>query len=271
MSERRYPVEPRVPAVLTVDVGGSHVKAVLNGHRRAAALRLRPGAHREADGRRCARADDGLGLHPGVASACRPRSSDGRVLHDPVNLGTGWTTLDYEQVVRQAHEGGQRCRDAGVRQLRGRPHAVPRARDGARVDDDPRGHDRADGARPPSVPQGDVRGLRRRAGARAAREQALAQGRDRHRRAADCRPAARLRRDRRRERGAPRRRASTRTAGSGTTRLRSSAASASGSIRRSPEPPTRPPPRAPHPRAAPAPGRGASGPRTCRVRARRRP
>ena len=31
MSERKYPVEPRAPAVLAVDVGGSHVKAVLNG------------------------------------------------------------------------------------------------------------------------------------------------------------------------------------------------------------------------------------------------
>jgi len=31
VTERRYPVEPRAPAVLTVDVGGSNVKAVLNG------------------------------------------------------------------------------------------------------------------------------------------------------------------------------------------------------------------------------------------------
>ena len=30
-AERRYPVEPRAPNVLAVDVGGSHVKAVLNG------------------------------------------------------------------------------------------------------------------------------------------------------------------------------------------------------------------------------------------------
>ena len=29
--ERRYPAEPRAPAVLAVDVGGSHVKEVLNG------------------------------------------------------------------------------------------------------------------------------------------------------------------------------------------------------------------------------------------------
>ena len=29
--ERRYPVEPRAPKILAVDVGGSHVKAVLNG------------------------------------------------------------------------------------------------------------------------------------------------------------------------------------------------------------------------------------------------
>ena len=30
-SGRKYPVEPRAPAVLAVDVGGSHVKEVLNG------------------------------------------------------------------------------------------------------------------------------------------------------------------------------------------------------------------------------------------------
>ena len=29
-SERRYPVEPRAPNVLAVDIGGSHVKAVLH-------------------------------------------------------------------------------------------------------------------------------------------------------------------------------------------------------------------------------------------------
>ena len=28
---RKYPVEPKAPAVLAVDVGGSHVKVVLNG------------------------------------------------------------------------------------------------------------------------------------------------------------------------------------------------------------------------------------------------
>jgi predicted NBD/HSP70 family sugar kinase len=29
--ERKYPYEPKAPAVLAVDVGGSHVKTVLNG------------------------------------------------------------------------------------------------------------------------------------------------------------------------------------------------------------------------------------------------
>src|SRR5262245_64769707 len=31
VAEHRYPVEPGAPPVLAVDVGGSHVKAVLNG------------------------------------------------------------------------------------------------------------------------------------------------------------------------------------------------------------------------------------------------
>ena len=31
MSERKYPVEPRAPDVLAIDVGGSHVKMVRNG------------------------------------------------------------------------------------------------------------------------------------------------------------------------------------------------------------------------------------------------
>ena len=30
-TERKYPYEPKAPAVLAVDVGGSHVKTVLNG------------------------------------------------------------------------------------------------------------------------------------------------------------------------------------------------------------------------------------------------
>ena len=31
MSNRKYPAEPRAPVVLTVDVGGSHVKCLVSG------------------------------------------------------------------------------------------------------------------------------------------------------------------------------------------------------------------------------------------------
>ena len=96
MSERQYPVEPRAPAVLTVDVGGSHVKAVLNGidERRLFASGPKLTGKQMVDGVLELTTDwDYTQVSVGLPAPV----VGGRVLHDPVNLGKGWTTLDYEQ------------------------------------------------------------------------------------------------------------------------------------------------------------------------------
>lgn len=92
---RKYPVEPRAPAVLTVDVGGSNVKAVRNG----------------IDERRRFSSGDGLTPEQMVAGVLeRTRDWDfvgvsvgvpapvvhGRVVKEPVNLGEGWTEFDFD-------------------------------------------------------------------------------------------------------------------------------------------------------------------------------
>jgi polyphosphate glucokinase len=88
------PFEPEAPAVLAVDVGGSHVKMVLNG----------------VQERR--RFDSGSGLTPedmvsgvqallgdwspvGVSVGVPAMVTGGRVLHEPVNLGTEWVGFDF--------------------------------------------------------------------------------------------------------------------------------------------------------------------------------
>jgi polyphosphate glucokinase len=93
--ERKYPVEPRAPAVLAVDVGGSHVKALLNG----------------IDERRRFVSGDKLTAEQMVAGVLEQTEDweyvavsvgvpapvvDGRVATDPVNLGKGWAGFDFE-------------------------------------------------------------------------------------------------------------------------------------------------------------------------------
>lgn len=92
---RRYPVEPDAPRVLAVDVGGSHVKAVLNGvdERR-----------RLASGPKLTAAEMARGVlelvsdwHFEAVSIGIPAPIvAGRVAKEPVNLGTGWVGFDYE-------------------------------------------------------------------------------------------------------------------------------------------------------------------------------
>jgi polyphosphate glucokinase len=95
VAERQYPVEPRAPAVLTVDVGGSHVKVLLNGldERRRFVSGKKLTGKQMVDGvleltTDWEYAQVSVGLPAPVVG--------GRVLHDPVNLGTGWADLDYE-------------------------------------------------------------------------------------------------------------------------------------------------------------------------------
>ena len=92
---RKYPVEPRAPAILAVDVGGSHVKAVLNGvdERRRFASGDELTAEQMVAGVLAQTADwDYLGVSVGVPAPV----VDGRVVREPVNLGEGWEGFDFE-------------------------------------------------------------------------------------------------------------------------------------------------------------------------------
>ncbi len=96
MSDRKYPVEPRAPAVLTVDVGGSHVKAMLNGvderrrfvsgHKLTAAQMVEGVLEQTADW-------DYVGVSVGVPAPV----VEGRVVREPVNLGAGWSGFDFAE------------------------------------------------------------------------------------------------------------------------------------------------------------------------------
>ena len=96
MTERRYPVEPRAPAVLTVDVGGSNVKAVLNG---VDERRRFPSGKKLTAEQMVTRV---LGLtadwtYVGVSVGVPAPVVNDRVLRDPVNLGKGWKGFDFAE------------------------------------------------------------------------------------------------------------------------------------------------------------------------------
>ena len=91
---RKYPYEPKAPAVLAVDVGGSHVKVVLNGvdERRRFVSGPKHTAQQMVDGILELTKDwEYVGVSVGIPAPIR----DGKVVHDPVNLGRGWTDFDY--------------------------------------------------------------------------------------------------------------------------------------------------------------------------------
>jgi polyphosphate glucokinase len=94
-TQRKYPVEPRAPQVLAVDVGGSHVKAVLNGldERRRFVSGPNLTAQEMVDGVLDLTKDwDYVGLSVGVPGPV----VDGKVIREPVNLGEGWKGFDFE-------------------------------------------------------------------------------------------------------------------------------------------------------------------------------
>jgi polyphosphate glucokinase len=92
----KYPVEPRAPAVLSVDVGGSNVKAVLNGtdERRRFHSGKKLSAQQMVDGVLALTTDwEYVGVTVGVPAPV----ANGSVIRDPVNLGKGWVGFDFEQ------------------------------------------------------------------------------------------------------------------------------------------------------------------------------
>jgi polyphosphate glucokinase len=95
VSERRYPHEPRAPAVLAVDVGGSNVKAVLNGidERRRFPSGKKLTAAEMVDGV-LEMTDDWE--YVGVSVGIPAPVVEGRVMRDPVNLGKSWVDFDFE-------------------------------------------------------------------------------------------------------------------------------------------------------------------------------
>ncbi len=89
------PFEPKAPAVLAVDVGGSHVKLLVNGgsERRRFVSGKKLTAAQMVEGVLEQAAD----LEYTVVSVGIPAPVvGGRVAHEPVNLGKGWAAFDYE-------------------------------------------------------------------------------------------------------------------------------------------------------------------------------
>jgi polyphosphate glucokinase len=94
-SARKYPVEPRAPAVLAVDVGGSHVKSLLNGldERR----RFQSGESLTAAQMVAGVLEQTADWHYDFVSVGVPAPIRNRTaVHDPVNLGEGWAGFDFE-------------------------------------------------------------------------------------------------------------------------------------------------------------------------------
>jgi polyphosphate glucokinase len=93
---RKYPIEPRAPKVLAVDVGGSHVKELLNGldERRRFVSGPKLTAQQMVDGVLEQTADwEYVGVSVGVPGPV----IDGKVVREPVNLGKGWVGFDFEK------------------------------------------------------------------------------------------------------------------------------------------------------------------------------
>jgi polyphosphate glucokinase len=94
--ERRYPVEPRAPQVLAVDVGGSHVKVLLNGldERRRFGSGPKLTAQQMVDGvLELTRDWEYVGVSVGIPAPVK----NGTAVHDPANLGKGWAGFDFEK------------------------------------------------------------------------------------------------------------------------------------------------------------------------------
>ena len=97
-TERKYPVEPRAPKVLAVDVGGSHVKVLLNGldERRRFVSGPELTAKQMVKGVLELTEDwDYVGVSVGVPGPV----VHGKMVREPVNLGQGWKDFDFEKAL----------------------------------------------------------------------------------------------------------------------------------------------------------------------------
>ena len=94
-SEHETPFEPEAPAVLAVDVGGSHVKVLLNGsddRRRFVSGKRLTAEQMVTRVRDIAQDLEYEAVTVGVPAPVLA----GRVVHEPVNLGKGWAGFDYQ-------------------------------------------------------------------------------------------------------------------------------------------------------------------------------
>ena len=101
--------------MLTVDVGGSHVKELLNGldERRRFTSGHQLTAEQMVAGVLEQTADwEYVGVSVGVPAPV----VDGDVVREPVNLGEGWVGFDFERAFGKP-VGDQRRGDAGARKL----------------------------------------------------------------------------------------------------------------------------------------------------------
>ena len=93
---RDAPYEPKAPAVLAVDVGGSHVKLLVNGERER--RRFVSGKKFTAQQMVAGVLEHAQDLRYEVVSVGVPAPVvGGRLPHEPVNLGTGWAGFDFEE------------------------------------------------------------------------------------------------------------------------------------------------------------------------------
>jgi polyphosphate glucokinase len=85
------------PAVLAVDVGGSHVKMLASGQPEAEARRFNSGKRLSAE-RMVERvlAETGGWDYEVVSVGVPAQVHASKVVHEPINLGKGWTGFDYE-------------------------------------------------------------------------------------------------------------------------------------------------------------------------------
>ena len=82
--------------VLVVDVGGTHVKILATGQKRAAEVRLRADADAPSRWSPASRSSPGTGSMTWCRSAIPGPVLHGRPVAEPHNLGPGWVGFDFE-------------------------------------------------------------------------------------------------------------------------------------------------------------------------------